>query len=513
MPQVVERVSHQLPSCLCAWARISRSSTERWAQSALPAALDGHIQAADDEPAAIPASSSATLHASALSETKPSAVAADGELGEIKAGCHEPALFVPPGACQVGALFSGQRERHALQFAALAELLSVFENRECTAFVVAQPLKASLSQVGEDHPVGLTAFGYIAHRLFGVLDGLRDLVEFIGDARRARRGKGSLEPGGPRALPRPARAHWCRRVSPRDNCRASDAAAPPVRRPSQRVIALALLEPSARFRNDLESSADLARSLVPKGEDVPHHPLAPERRVRPAASHAAENSPPRVPSSRRPVDIADQQLDRAAELVDHACVALRLGFEAPQELPQAIDLRFILAMPRVERQRERVLNSDHRVAVDDRPPEARSSSAKSSDGSRGERRAPRRSRRPTASLAPSRARRIMQLTASSTIAVGVQPSTSSLQAFLGLRRRDAQISFTEELAHQMMEAHPAARVVERNQEQIAQAQPRQLVGGLTVLERATRLMRSNIEILNTNVRVRSSSCDKRTSPR
>ena len=75
------------------------------------------------------------------------------------------------------------------------------------------------------------------------------------------------------------------------------------------------------------------------------------------------------------------------------------------------------------------------------------------------------------------------------VAVGVQPSTATLQTFPGLRRLGAPITLTEKLADQMMEAYPGAGSIQWDEEQVAQPQPLQALFGVSphrVLERAAR---------------------------
>src|ERR1700677_3227003 len=52
--------------------------------------------------------------------------------------------------------------------------------------------------------------------------------------------------------------------------------------PGQRIVAFALLEPPACLGNHLESRIDVAPRLVSKTQDVAHHALARQRRLRPA---------------------------------------------------------------------------------------------------------------------------------------------------------------------------------------------------------------------------------------
>src|SRR5258708_12485231 len=63
--------------------------------------------------------------------------------------------------------------------------------------------------------------------------------------------------------------------------------------PAQRIVAFALLEPLARLGNHLQSPIDVAPRLVPKSQDVAHHPLAPQR----GPSPPCEPPPRQFPAS------------------------------------------------------------------------------------------------------------------------------------------------------------------------------------------------------------------------
>src|SRR5580692_5882733 len=134
--------------------------------------------------------------------------------------------------------------------------------------------------------------------------------------------------------------------------------------PAQRIVAFALLQPPARLGNDLQSPIDVAPRLVSKTQDVAHHALAPQRRLRPACEprrrqFAASHSV--IAQTNRHGDL---HFDRTTQLVDLAGVVMGLRLEMPQELLQAVDLCFIFLMPMVERERKGVLDTDDRVAID-----------------------------------------------------------------------------------------------------------------------------------------------------
>src|ERR1700733_4308823 len=182
-------------------------------------------------------------------------------------------------------------------------------------------------------------FAHAALRQFEMRESLLDLVELVRDARKERVKQAGL-PG----------------MSMESSLNELEAASAPKPRvevtpafevqhglevggPAQRIVTFALLEPLAGLGNHLQSPLDVASRLVSKTENVAHHALTPQRRLRPtceprcrqfAASHSI------IAQANRHGDL---HFDRTTQLVDPAGVVIGLRLEILQQLLPAGDMR------------------------------------------------------------------------------------------------------------------------------------------------------------------------------
>src|ERR1700722_156217 len=158
-----------------------------------------------------------------------------------------------------------------------------------------------------------------------------------------------------------------------------------------------------------------------------------------------------------------------------------MRFLALHQLLQAVDLRLVFTMPRVERKREGVLGADDGVAINIslrkgvHPAQDRLMGTAAKDqllDALGD---------PPRLLLPVR-RSNHAVDRFFNAPVGVQPTTAALKTFPGLRRLGAAITLTEELADQMMQPPPATGSIQRDEEQVAQPQPLQALFGVRLAE-------------------------------
>src|ERR1700722_9734857 len=158
-----------------------------------------------------------------------------------------------------------------------------------------------------------------------------------------------------------------------------------------------------------------------------------------------------------------------------------MRFLALHQLLQAVDLRLVFPMPRVERKREGILGADDGVAIDIRlrkgvhPAQDRLMVTAAKDellDALGD---------PPCRLLPV-LRTDHAVDSFFNVAVGVQPTTAALKTLPGLRRLGAPIALTEKLADQMMEAYPGTGSIQRDEEQVAQPQPLQALFGVRLAE-------------------------------
>src|SRR3984957_7575739 len=335
---------------------------------------------------------------------------------------------------------------------------------------MSQMLNPGLRQAGNDHRVGGAVFVHAAQRQFEMRESLLYLIELVGDARKEcmkQAGLSGMSMEFSLNVLESARARKPRvEVTPTFEVQHSL----DVGGPGQRIVAFALLEPLARLGNHLQSLINVAPRLVSKTQDVAHHALTPQRRLWPACEPRRRRFPASRSVIAKGARHGDLHFDRTTQLVDPAGVVMGLRLETLEQLLQAVDLRFVILIPGVERERKGVLDTDDRVAIDAslgkgvHPAQDRLMVSAAKDQSPHTVCDPMC--RPLPLLSPDHV-----IHSFFNMAVGVQPLCSPHEALPGLRWRCSAIGFAEEFADQMMKTYPLPGSIQRNQKKVARPQP------------------------------------------
>src|SRR5258708_36878202 len=154
-----------------------------------------------------------------------------------------------------------------------------------------------------------------------------------------------------------------------------------------------------------------------------------------------------------------------------------LRLEILQQQLQAVDLRFVILIPGVERERKGVLDTDDGVATDEslrkgvHPAQNRLVVLAAKDEFLHTIGDPARRLLPF--LSPDHA-----IHGFFNVAVGVQPPCSAHEALPGLRWRCSAICLAEKFADQMMKAYPLPGSSQRNQKEVARPQAQQHLFGV-----------------------------------